>query len=173
MNPIFRWTPIWQTETSEFLRLRDVEHVISTSLCDHIWQSFYPINPLGVESRLNQFLKDVSKSLSAFNEQSEAVWRSLTLRSVHALSDADMKSRQLEFTVQQILSFLGPLMVPAQSTEIKDALTSLLEESITLWVTAQKDKCRIVAEKSPTSYDREKWLADDMKTPESLPASAF
>ena len=173
MNPIFHSMPIWQTETSEFLRVRNVQHVISTALCDYVWQPFFPINCVPNNHRESRFLDELSKSLSVLGEKSESLWRVLTLRGIDNLVDDDLESRQSESTVKQILTSLEPLTAPAQSTKIKEALTGIVQEAITLWRTAQKDKSKLVIERNPNRRDKEKWFADDMHVLENQPTSAF
>ena len=157
LNPIFASTPIWESQASEFLRLRAVQHVISTSVCDFIWQPFFPQD----DPLVGQFLEAVSKSLSVSGKHSESPWRVLTLRGINALADAGMASRQVDFTVHRVLEILQPLTIPSQLEELKQTLVDLVKESVSLWAAAQKDTAKVVVEARPNPSDNSKWYAED------------
>ena len=160
LNPIFASTPIWESQASEFLRLKAVQHVISSSLCNFIWHPFFPQDSAPV----SQFLEEVSKSLAVSSRRSESAWRVLTLRGIDALAGAGMASRQADSTVQRVLDILQPLTNPSQSAELKRTLFDLVKESVSLWTTAQKDAAKLVVEAWPSSRDDNKWHAEDIQS---------
>ena len=159
MNPIFDSTPIWQTEISEFLRLKDVQHVISVCLCDFIWRPFFPQDNLPNNDVVGPFLEEVSKSLSQSGGRSESAWRALTLRGVDDLS---VESSRAESTLHQVLKILRPLTIASELAEFEKDLVQIINESITLWKTARKDEARFVVEKRPDPNDKENWQAEDI-----------
>ena len=136
LDPIFTSTPIWESEVSEFLRLRDVQHVISTGLCDFIWYPLFPRDDLLDYKGAGQFLEAVSKSLSISGGRSESAWRVLTLRGIAALGGAEMAERQVESMVDRILKILRPLTTQSQLAELKSTLIGLVKESVELWTAA-------------------------------------
>ena len=160
LDPIFASTPIWESQASEFLRLRAVQHVISSSLCNFIWHPFFPQDspPVG------KFLEGISKSLAVSSRRSESAWRVLTLRGIDALGGAGMASRQADSTVHRVLNILQPLTNPSQLGELKRALFNLVKESVSLWTTAQKDAAKLVVEAWPSSSDDNKWHAEDIQS---------
>lgn len=95
-DPIFASTPIWESQASEFLGLRAVEHVISTSLCEFIWHPSFPQDSTPV----GQFLEGLSKSLAISGRRSESAWIVLTLRGINALAGAELASSQVDSAVQ-------------------------------------------------------------------------
>ena len=159
-DPIFASTPIWESQASEFLRLRAVQHVISTSLCELIWHPFFPQDSTPV----GQFLEGVSKSLTISGRRSESAWRVLTLRGINALAGAGMASSQVDSAVQRVLNILQPLATPSQSGELKHTLCNLVKKSVTLWTIAQKDAAKVVVEARPNSSDDNKWHAEDIQS---------
>ena len=160
LDPIFASTPIWDSQASEFLRLRAVQHVISTSLCDIIWHPFFPQDSTPV----GHFLEGVSNSLSISGTRSESAWRVLTLRGIKALAGVGMASRQVDSAVHRVLNILQPLTTPSQVGELKHALFDLVKESVTLWTVAQKDAAKVVVEARPNSSDDNKWYAEDIQS---------
>ena len=152
--------PIWGTQASEFLRLRAVQHVISTSLCDFIWHPFFPQEtpPVG------QFLEAVSKSLSVSGRQSESAWRVLTLRGINALAGAGTVARQVKSAVHRVLEVLQPLTTKSQLGDLENTLVNLVKESVTLWAAAQKDAARVVVEARPNPSDNNNWYAEDIQS---------
>ena len=152
--------PIWETPVSEFLRLRAVQHVVSTSLCDCIWHPFFPQDSPPV----SQFLEAVSKSLSVSGGRSESAWRVLTLRGINALAGARMASRQVDSTVHRVLKILQPLTTPSQLGELEHTLFDLVKESVTLWTAAQKDAAKVIVEARPNPSDNNNWYAEDLQT---------
>ena len=163
MDPIFKSTPIWESEVSEFLRVRGVRHVISVSLCSSIWHPFFPQDGLPDHKGVGQFLEAVSESLSVSGGRSESAWRVLTLRGIDARGGAVMASRQVESTVHQVLRILRPLTTPSQSAELENALLCIIKESATLWKAAQKDDTKVVVEARPDPSDHKKWHAEDIQ----------
>lgn len=162
LDPIFTSTPIWESEVSEFLRLKDVQHVISTGLCDFIWYPLFPQDDLLDYKGTGQFLEAVSKSLSVSGGRSESAWRALTLRGIAALGGAEMAERQVESMVDRILKILRPLTTQSQLAELKSTLVGLVKESVKLWTAAQKDDAKVVVEARPDPSDHEKWHAEDI-----------
>ncbi len=162
LSPIFGATPVWPTQISEFLRLRNVQHIISICLCDYIWQPFFPHDSLPSHQGMDQFLKAVSKSLSTLGGRSESVWRVLTLRGISALGHSITRSSEVECTVQRVLDILRPLTTLSESVELKEDLVGIISESITLWDAARKDEVKLVVVKQPDSSDKENWRAEDM-----------
>ena len=152
--------PIWETQASEFLRLKAIQHVISSSLCDFIWHPFFPqeSTPVG------QILEDISKSLYVSGGRSESAWRVLTLRGINALDGAGMASRQVNSTVQRVLEVLQPLTIQSQFGELEHTLIKLVKESMTLWTTAQKDAAKVVVEVRPNPSDNSNWCAEDIQS---------
>lgn len=167
-SPVFGPTPIWRTPISEFLRLRNVQHIISICLCDFIWQPFIPQGRLPNHQGVSQFLEAVSESLSATGGRSESVWRVLTLRGIDALGGPITESGQVKSTVQRVLEILRPLTTPSESADLKEGLISIASKSVTLWESARKDEARLVVVKQPDPSDENKWQAEDMCGMEEL-----
>ncbi|KAL8670545.1 MAG: hypothetical protein Q9168_004924 [Polycauliona sp. 1 TL-2023] len=163
LDPIFTSTPIWESEVSEFLRLKNVQHVISTGLCDFIWYPLFPQDDLLDYKGAGQFLEAVSKSLSVSGGRSESAWRVLTLRGIAALDGAEMAERQVESMVDRILKILRPLTTQSQLAELKSTLVDFVKESVKLWTAAQKDDAKVVVEARPDPSDHEKWYAEDIQ----------
>ena len=162
LNPIFNFTPTWQTQISEFLRVRDVRHVISICLCGCIWQPFFPQNSLPNRQGVGQFLEGVSESLAARGGRSESAWRVLTLRGIDALGGSIIESSPVESTVQRVLETLRPLTMPSESAGFEEDLVGIVKMSVTLWEAARKDEAKFVVVKQPDPSDQEKWQAQDM-----------
>jgi len=160
LNPIFDSTPIWQTEISEFLRLRGVQHVISVCLCDFIWRPFFPRNSLPNNDVVGPFLEEVSKSLSQSGGRSESAWRVLTLRGIDDLS---VESSRAEFPLHGVLEILRPLTIASESVEFEKDLIKIINEAVTLWKTARKDEAKFLVEKRPDPSDKENWQAEDIQ----------
>ncbi|KAI4263849.1 MAG: hypothetical protein L6R42_001021 [Xanthoria sp. 1 TBL-2021] len=158
LSPIFDSTPIWQTEISDFLRLKDVQHVISTCLCDFIWQPFPLQENLPNREVVGPFLEAVSNSLSASGGRSESAWRVLTLRGI---DDLGGESSGVEPMMHRVLEILQPLTVPSESAGLENDLFKIINESITLWKAARKDEARFIVEKNPDPSDKENWQAED------------
>ncbi|CAO1596637.1 hypothetical protein XANCAGTX0491_000471 [Xanthoria calcicola] len=158
LSPIFESTPIWQSEISEFLRLRHVRHVISTCLSDFIWQPFFPQNCLPNREVVSPFLEAVSNSLSASGGRSESAWRVLTLRGI---DDLGGELSGVEPVMHRVLEILQPLIVPSESAGFQKDLLKIINESITLWKAARKDEARFIVEKNPDPSDKENWQAED------------
>ncbi len=154
---------VWESEVSQFLRVKAVQHVISTGLCEFIWHPFFPQNALPSHPGWSHFLEDMSKSLSALGGRSESAWRALSLRGIAALGGTAMESCQVESMVQRVLKILQPLTSPSQSADLENALMGVVKESVTLWKTAQMDEAKVVVEARPDASDTEKWDADDMQ----------
>ena len=159
LNPIFDSTPILQTEISEFLRLREVQHIISVCLCDFIWRPFFPRDSLPNNDVVGPFLEEVSKSLSQSGGRSESAWRVLTLRGIDDLS---VQSSRAESTLHQVLEILRPLIIASDLAKFEKDLVRIINESITLWKTARKDEAKFVVKKSPDLSDKENWQAEDI-----------
>ena len=159
MNPIFDLTPIWQAETSDFLRMRDVQHVISVCLCDFIWRPFFPRDSLPNDV-VGSFLEEVSESLSRSGGRSESAWRVLTLRGI---DDLNLESSRAKSTLDRILEDLRPLTVASQLAEFEKDLVKIITESIKLWKTARKNEARFVVDKNPNPSDKENWQAEDIQ----------
>lgn len=160
LDPIFASTPIWDSQVSEFLRLRAVQHVISTSLCEFIWHPFFPQDSTPV----GQFLEGVSKSLSTSGRRSESAWRVLTIRGIKALAGVGTASHQVDSAVDRVLNILQPLTTPSQSGELKHVLSDLVKGSVTLWTVAQMDAAKVVVEARPNPSDDNKWFAEDIQS---------
>ena len=160
LDPIFSAMPVWESEASQFLRVRAVQHVISTGLCEFIWHPFFPQKALPNHPH---FLEDMSKSLSALGGRSESAWRALSLRGIAALGGTAMESRQAESMVQRVLKILRPLTTPSQSADFENALMGIVKESVMLWKTAQMDEAKVVVEARPDPSDQVNWLAEDMQ----------
>ncbi|KAL9012462.1 MAG: hypothetical protein Q9173_002778 [Seirophora scorigena] len=158
LSPIFESTPIWQSEISEFLRLRYVQHVISIGLCDFTWQPFFPQDSLPNGEGVGPFLEAVSNSLSATGGRSESAWRVLTLRGIN---DLRWESNRVEPMRRHVLEMLQPLIVPSESAGFEKDLLKLINESITLWKAARTDEARFIVEKYPDPSDKEGWQAED------------
>ena len=163
LDPIFKSTPIWESEVSEFLRLGGVRHVISVSLCNSIWHPFFPQDDLPDHKGVGQFLEAVSKSLSVSGGRSESAWRVLALRGINALGGAGMAARQVESMVHRVLEILRPLTTPSQSAGLESALVGLVKDSVTLWTAAQKNDAKVVIEARPDPSDKKKWHAEDIQ----------
>lgn len=160
LNPIFDPTPIWQTEISEFLRLRDVQHVISICLYDFIWRPFFPRDSLPNNDMVGPFLEEVSESLSQLGGRSESAWRILTLRGIDNLS---VESSPAKSTLHRVLETLRPLTIASELVELEKDLVTIINESITLWKTARKHEAKFVIEKRPDPGDEENWQAEDIQ----------
>ncbi|KAL8877002.1 MAG: hypothetical protein Q9198_004899 [Flavoplaca austrocitrina] len=160
LSPIFESTPIWQSEISEFVRLRHVRHVISTCLCDFIWQPFFPQNCLPNREVVSPFLEAVSNSLSVSGGRGESAWRVLTLRGI---DDLGGESSGVEPVMHRVLEILQPLIVLSESAGFQKDLLKIINESITLWKVARKDEARFVVEKYPDHSDKENWQAEDIR----------
>ncbi|KAI4117371.1 MAG: hypothetical protein LQ345_002383 [Seirophora villosa] len=158
LSPIFESTPIWQSEISKFLRSRQVQHVISNGLCDFAWQPFLPQDSLLNGEAVGPFLEAVSNSLSATGGRSESAWRVLTLRGIN---DLGWESNWVEPMRRHVLEMLQPLIVPSESAGFEKDLLKIINDSITLWKTAQKDEARFIVEKYPDPSDKEGWQAED------------
>ena len=168
LDTIFDSTPIWQTEVSEFIRLRNVQYVICSHLCDSIWQSFFlqggVPNGLGV----SHFLDSVSKSLSALGGRSESAWRVLTLRAIEANDGSLIAPSQVESTAHRILEILRPLTDLSMSASLKEDLLTVTRKSVSLWEIARKDEAKFVIDRIPSLDDEKKWLAEDIRISENL-----
>ncbi len=154
---------VWESEVSQFLRVKAVQHVISTGLCEFIWHPFFPQNALPNHPGWSQFLEDMSKSLSASGGRSESAWRALSLRGIAALGGTARESRQVESMVQRVLKILQPLTSPSQSADFETALMDIVKESVTLWKTAQMDEAKVVVDARADASDQLKWHAEDMQ----------
>lgn len=97
-DSIFDSTPAWHSGISDFLRLREVQYVISTCLCDSIWLPFSPHGGLQKHEVVGPFWEALSKSLSASGVDKA---RALTLRSIY---DHDTESSRTQSTILQPLT---------------------------------------------------------------------
>ena len=158
--------PIGQTEVSEFLRLRNVEHVISTSLCDFIWQPFFTenIHTSDQFQGVRQFLDLISKSLSAKGGRRECVWRALTLQGIDALGHPSTNfPHQVDSVVPHMLEALRPLADSSDIASLEKDLSALVNNSVTLWNVARKDEARFIVDKHPALSDQNgKWQTEDV-----------
>jgi len=160
-NPIFESTPIWQTEVSEFLRMKDVQHVISSHICEILWQPFC-LHKTPSNKEVDKFLEAASRSLSTVGGRSESAWRVLTLRAISDLyGSASAGSSQASSAVSRILKTLRPLTDPSECLELEKDLFSIINDSIILWQSARKNEPNLVIEETPGIDDKGKWCADD------------
>ena len=160
LDPIFDSTPIWQSESSEFLRLRNIQHIISGCLCDFIWRPFFPRDSPTKNEAVIPFLEEVSKSLSQSGGRSESVWRALCLRGIEDLS---AESNRADSVLHLVLETVRPLTIAADLAEFKQDLANIVKDSITLWKTAQQDEAKIVFDKRPDPSNERTWQAEDIR----------
>ncbi|KAL9131079.1 MAG: hypothetical protein Q9217_000902 [Psora testacea] len=153
LSSIFHPPPIWNSGISVFLRVMDAQHIISTSLCNYVWQPFLPESNIRENHQgVSHYLTKVSNALSATGGRKETVWRVLTLRGIDALGDYPTESsRQVDSCVQHILDTLQPLTVPSESSKLKQDLLTIVHEAAAVWTTARKDEDRILIDPSPPS----------------------
>ncbi|KAI9802280.1 MAG: hypothetical protein M1833_001786 [Piccolia ochrophora] len=152
---LFRSTPFSKSDTSRFLRLVNVEHLISIHICNRIWQPFFS-DGLEGSPATKPLLEMISQRLSTRNEGSASAWRALTLRGLNPTS-VFADSRINESLVQDMKNILQLLLEPSVWPSVENALTELIDAAIKLWGLAQQDGARIEIHASAHVRHKEGW----------------
>ena len=156
-NLIFDSISLLDTESASFVRVRMAQHIISSSLCDHIWQPFLTDKSDPHHADLNQFLNDVSQCLAASKGHGESAWRALTLRGIDAIATSSSKRRPGDIVLEQVIGVLKPLIPIGELDRFKEDLTSLVNKSVSTWELARKDEHRIIVKRQPDANDQANW----------------
>ena len=172
-NPIFNSISLLDTESASFVRVRMAQHIISSSLCDHVWQSFLTKTEDSSHAALNQLLDEVSHCLAASKGHGESVWRALTLRGIDAIANSSSKRRQADVVLEEVIGVLNPLISIEELGRFKEEVTSLIDLSISTWELARKDQHRINIKRQPDPNNKTNWQTDEKDIPQnsSLPAA--
>ncbi|KAL8788025.1 MAG: hypothetical protein Q9195_007490 [Heterodermia aff. obscurata] len=149
------------------------QHIISSSLCEHIWQPFLTETSDSRREALNQFLSEISQCLAASKGHGESAWRALTLRGIDTMASSSSKRQQVDFVLKQVVGLLDPLIPIEESDRFKDDLRILVEKSISTWEFARKDEHRIDIKQRPDANDETNWHnVDDIPHKSALPPAA-
>ena len=160
-NPIFESISLLDTDSASFVRVCVAQHVISSSLCEHVWQPFLTEASDSRHAALNQFLDQVSECLAASKGHGEGAWRALTLRGIDAIGASSSKPRQADVVVEEVLGALDSLISIEELDRFKEELKSLIHKSISTWELARKDERRIRIQREPDPNDRVNWHTAD------------
>ena len=160
-NPIFNSISLLDTESASFIRIRMAQHIISSSLCDHIWQPFPTKTDNPDHAALNQLLDEVSHCLAASKGHGESVWRALTLRGIDAIATSSSTRRQADVVLEQVVGVLNPLISIEELDRFKEEVTGLIDLSISTWELARKDEHRINIKRQPDPNNKTNWQTDE------------
>ena len=172
-RPIFNSVSLLDTDSAGLIRVRMAQHIISSSLCDHIWQPFLTEPSNSRHAGLNQFLSEVSQCLAASKGHGESAWRALTLRGIDAMATSLSKQRQADIVLEQVIGVLDPLISVEELDRFKEDLTNLVDKSISTWEVARRDEHRIHIKRQPDPNDKTNWHppANDIPQNSTLPAA--
>ena len=172
-SPTFNSISLLDTDSASFIRVRMAQHIISSSLCDHIWQPFLTETIDSRHAAINEVLNEVSQRLAASKGHGESVWRALTLRGIDAIATASSKRRQADVVLEQVVGLLDPLISIEQLGRFKEELRSLVDLSISTWEFARKDEHRIIIKQQADPNDKINWHSADSDIPQNtaLPAA--
>ena len=166
-NPIFNSISLLDTESASFVRVGMARHIISSSLCDHIWQSFLTKTEDSGHAALNQLLDEVSQCLAASKGHGESVWRALTLRGIDAIANSSSKRRQADVVLEEVIGVLDPLISIEELDRFKEDLSKLITLAISIWELARKDEHRINIRRQPDPNNKTNWHADEKDIPQN------
>ena len=149
------------------------QHIISNSLCDHIWQPFLTQTSDPRHADLNRFLNEVSQRLAASRGHGEGAWRALTLRGIDAIAASSSKPRAADIILEEVLDVLQSLISGEEVGRFKEDLESIVNQSISIWELARKDQHRISIQREPDPNDQKHWHIADSTMPQNstLPAA--
>lgn len=174
-DPHFASVPISDEEPFDDLRIAHVQRIISQALYDHIWQPFSSertASNADFSNLLGEVFSRLSDSrLSGRNGRAAIVWKVLTMRALQSEneelpvsptstsheSSASNFSKRASKAVQDILSKISPLIHPAKTIPIQEALLGLAQSAADVWSMAQRDESMIRASILLDPDDRDKW----------------
>jgi hypothetical protein len=155
----FSSVPISNSDESHLLRIAHAQRVISSFLCDIVWQPFssehtlqHPefIGSLGIIA--DQLAK--SNHGNSAGGRAETVWASLTMRALQSLEraspsapnstaqDTQVPSRA-DTVVSEVLRVLAPLVNPAQSSRFRNEVADLAHSATLIWNCAQTGELKL------------------------------
>lgn len=149
-----------QTESADFVRSQIARSFISKCICNRIWQPFLTEGSFADHKAMNEFLERLSQNLLASDGRGESAWRVLTLRGIDALSERG-ESNKSKSLVDHILHTLKPLVAPGSLTQLKEDLTNIINNSISIWQVARRNHQKVIIETIPNADDKESWFAED------------
>lgn len=155
----FASVPLSDSEESQLLRIAHAQRVISSALCDIIWQPFsseHTCQHPELIGSLGAIADQIAKSNygSGAGERAETVWAALTMRALQSLKggssprpnstakDTPVPSR-VELVISGVLRVLKPLVNPAQLDRFRDEVANLARSAILIWNCAQTGELKL------------------------------
>ncbi|KAI9851441.1 MAG: hypothetical protein M1838_003630 [Thelocarpon superellum] len=139
-------TPISDSPAAQFLRLANVQQVISTEIRGLIGQPFFANNANSKGD--GQMLNDISERLSTSSRRSESIWRSLTLQGLSS-SEPSGEINAETLAVENIVAKLAPLVTPSELPRLKEDLFQVTRQALHVWRMLRTDSCRISIDPHP------------------------
>ncbi|KAE9373701.1 hypothetical protein N431DRAFT_465980 [Stipitochalara longipes BDJ] len=165
----FASIPLSESRESRDLRIARAQVIISSSLCDIVWQPFSSEKTVQ-DPDLASVLRDISAELAKANHGSTSgpraagIWRALTMRALQSLppplpsteSNLPPLSR-VDRVAHKVLSILSPLVAPSQEHQLRDDLHALANSAISLWSSAQTGRLQLIVSSSLDIAQRNEW----------------
>jgi len=166
----FASIPISESRESRDLRIARAQVIISSSLCDIVWQPFSSEKTVQYPE-LVSVLRDISAELAKANHGSTSgpraagIWRALTMRALQSLPPPPLPSTQsnppplsrAERVTNKVLSILSPLVAPSQEPQLRDDLRALANSAISVWSSAQTGGLQLIVSSSLDLSQRNEW----------------
>jgi len=170
-SPIFTFTPISDTPVSKFLRLSGVQHIVSITLFQMIWQPFLSE---GLKKSNSSLLRSISEKLSVSHRRGEVAWRALTFQALDAFAtdfvpSSPQAKSTVSSTVEAMVLRFRPLIQDSDMAKLERDLAGIVNTAIKLWKDVQKDSCRIELETAPSQEWQAAWDGNIEYTLQDLP----
>lgn len=138
---LFKGTPITDSFASLGLRRAKVFHLLTTLICEKIWQPLF-ISALWESPEIRSFLAKSSATLSKTDHRRESLWRCTALNSIEYQS-GEVPGAFLEHLIREVVPKFQPLVADSKVTAVEEDLKKILKDAVEFWETTQRDGSRI------------------------------
>jgi len=172
---VFASVPIDDSEDSRKLRAAHAQHIISSAICEYIWQPFRSELTLS-QPTLSDLLGKISDELdvSGYGGRAAHVWKALTMRALQSLprstltgslgpkeSNCSVPPSRTESVVSRLLFVLSPLVNSSEVENLREDVRELSDSAIELWNDAQTGQLEVQVNSLLEHTHREEWRSEE------------